>query len=367
MTFLINCSNIKSGGGLQVSNSICSQLNRFSQHKFCVVLSNSLNKTKEVILEYENVEVFTYDIRNNISTILLGRDPFLDSLVKEKRVNAVLTVFGPSRWIPKCKHICGFARAQLLLIDSPYFKELSWKELLKNKVLTWAFKRSSRFFYTENPYISEKLQHLLGNVKVYTVTNYYNQVYDHPDMWKKSIDLPAFSGTTILTITSNGVWKNMKITAEIARYLKNHYPSFRFRFVTTLTSEEAWFVDGDISEHFCLLGRVDVSECPNLYKQADVMFMPSLLECFTATYPEAMRMEIPIVTTDLEFAHSLCNGSACYYDAINAEAAAEAIYRVATDKNFASQLVKAGKKQLITFDNYKQRAEKLIGILENIS
>lgn len=38
--------------------------------------------------------------------------------------------------------------------------------------------------------------------------------------------------------------------------------------------------------------------------------MPSLLECFTATYPEAMRMERPIVTTDLAFAQGLCGEAA---------------------------------------------------------
>ncbi len=159
----------------------------------------------------------------------------------------------------------------------------------------------------------------------------------------------------------------MKITASIARYFIKHYPSFQFRFVNTLTPEEATFVTEDIQEHFCLLGKVDVSECPALYEQADVMLMPSLMECFTATYPEAMRMEVPVVTTDLDFAHGLCGNAACYYESTNAEAAARAIYKVATDKEFARSLVEEGKEQLKTFDGYNQRAEKLIGILEKMA
>ena len=94
--------------------------------------------------------------------------------------------------------------------------------------------------------------------------------------------------------------------------------------------------------------------------------MPTLLECFTATYPEAMRMEVPIVTTDLEFARGLCGDAACYYSAIDAEACAEAIYKVATDKEYAAQLVANGKEQLKKYDNYEQRADKLIGILEDM-
>ena len=72
------------------------------------------------------------------------------------------------------------------------------------------------------------------------------------------------------------------------------------------------------------------------------------------------------MTTDLEFAHGLCGDAACYYNAIDADAAAEAIYKVAMDKVYARQLIKAGKEQLKTFDNYEQRADKLVGILEEM-
>lgn len=79
-----------------------------------------------------------------------------------------------------------------------------------------------------------------------------------------------------------------------------------------------------------------------------------------------MRMEVPIVTTDLEFARGLCGDAACYYSALDAEAAAEAIYKVATDEAYRLQLTANGRAQLKTFDNYEQRAEKLVGILESL-
>ena len=367
MNILINCTNLKAGGGLQVADSICCQLSGFTQHQFWVVLSSGLTNTKKKIADYKNVETISYDVRNSLNTLLLGRDSFLDSLVKDNHIDAVLTVFGPSRWIPKAKHLCGFARAQLLLTDSPYYSHLSLLEHMKFMLWTWAFKRCSKCFYTENSLISDMLPQLLGNVDVYTVTNFYNQVFDNPSQWSRSVKLPAFQGITILCISSNGAWKNLKITADVSRLLKQRYPSFLFRFVMTLSEDEAYFVTDDIKEHFCLIGKVDVSECPRLYEQADVMLMPTLMECFTATYPEAMRMEVPIVTTDLDFAHGLCGDAACYYEATNAEAAAEAIYKVATDMEYAKQLTDEGKNQLLKFDNYAQRTEKLISILEKIA
>jgi len=367
MNILINCSNIKNGGGLQVAQSICGELKLFSGHKFTVVLSKFI-KLKDVELG-SNVELYQYDIRHNMRTVLLGRDYFLDELADTKNIDAVLTVFGPSLWRPRLPHLCGFARAQLLLKNPKESKSLNVrriKEMFVYKVWAWAFRMSSKVFYTENEYISEILRKKYCDIKVYTVSNYYNQVFDHPDKWKRSIKLPEFDGVTCLSVSSPSSHKNFGIIEGVVRYLHKIHPDFNVRFVLTF-SEQNWHMPEDVRDSIEYIGKTDVSECPYLYEQADIMFMPTLLECFTATYPEAMRMEVPIVTTDLEFARGLCGEAASYYSALDAKAAAESIYKVATDKVYAHKLVVAGKEQLKKFDNYEQRAEKLIKILEEIT
>lgn len=363
-TFLINASNLKNGGGLQVARSICNGVGKYEQHRFLVVLSSYINDTG--MSSIRNARLYRYDIQQNLKTVLLGRDNFLDNLVHQENVDAVLTIFGPSLWRPCVPHLCGFARAQLLLKDSPYYRHLSWKERIVYKIWAWGFRRSSKTFYTENKYISEMLPRLTKGAKVYTVTNYYNQVFDQPEQWQRNVKLPMFEGVTMLTVSSTASHKNLKIMIPVSEYLERQHSDFHFRFVLTC-QPEALNVPEYLKRHFVFVGKVDVAECPNLYEQADIMFMPTLLECFTATYPEAMRMEVPIVTTDLEFARGLCGDAACYYSAIDAAAAAEAIYKVATDKDYAQQLTEAGKKQLLTYDNYEQRADKLIGILEEMA
>lgn len=365
MVFLVNCSNLKQGGGLQVADSFCRELNRFSQHRFIVVLSSSFTDTRLAIQEYPNVIVFNYDVRNTIKTIILGRDPFLDDLVSSNKVSVVLTVFGPSRWRPNCKHLCGFARAQLLL-NNPLRKITRLKQRLEYCIWEWGFKKSSDTFYTENRYISEKLPQLLGNVTVFTVTNYYNQIFDQPDHWKTR-SIPSFSGTTLLTLSSPYSHKNLEISADITRILVRQHPGFQFRFVFSIDRQHFDADIDGIEEHFVFLGTVEIAECPSLYMQCDIAFQPSVMECFTATYPEAMRMERPIVTTDLEFAHGLCGDAACYYCATDAKSAADVIFKVATDKELVSRLVAKGREQLKTYDNYEQRAAKLIAILENLA
>lgn len=367
MNILINCSNIKAGGGLQVADSICRQLHRFTSNRFFVVYTNQLRSSIERIEKAPNVSFYQYNLKNSWRTLLQGRDTFLDSLVNEQNIEAVLTVFGPSRWQPRAKHLCGFARAQLLLTDSPYYQHIGIKERLKFRLWAYYFRKSSKVFYTENPYITEMLPTLLGkDVTVYSVTNYYNQVFDEPEHWSKRIELPAFEGATILSISSAAPHKNYQILAGIIDHLEANHPEFKFRFVVTQSEQQMPFLSERQKSHVVFLGKIDIAECPHLYAQSDIMFMPTLMECFTATYPEAMRMEVPIVTTDLEFAHGLCRDAACYYEAMDAADAASKIYKVATDAAYATTLINNGRRQLKEFDDYNRRAEKLISIIENL-
>ena len=45
MRILVNASNLKKGGGLQVADSVCGCLKQFTRHRFVVVLSRGLEGT----------------------------------------------------------------------------------------------------------------------------------------------------------------------------------------------------------------------------------------------------------------------------------------------------------------------------------
>lgn len=369
MNILVNASNLKLGGGVQVADSVICQLNRFSQHHFIVVLSDYLKTTALRISGYPNVDVVNYNINNSLNTLLLGRNSFLDNIVKTENIDCVLTIFGPSRWNPKCHHISGFAMPHLVLPDSPYFKLLhgiaKFKSALRLRFVEQAFKRSTKYFYTENIYISNILKHKWPNHHVETISNFYNQIFDHPDKWIK-VNLPTFEGISMLTISANYPHKNLPIAVEIAKILNVKHPNFKFRFIITV-DEEQIAIPQELSSNFLLIGKVDITECPSLYQQADITFLPTLLECFSANYPESMRMGVPIVTTDMEFARGLCGDSALYYSPLNAEEAADRIYKLSTNPKLRENLIENGKKKLLYFDNFEVRASKLIDYCERIT
>lgn len=375
MNILINGSNMTIGGGVQVTDSICRELYKFPQHQFVVVLTTALKQCASVIKKYPNVKVILYQLPLNkknlfykLKLALSGRDSILDNLVKEKNIDCVLTIFGPSGWIPKCLHISGFARAQIVLNDSPYRTKLSILQKLKfdfmrsrNRIL---FKNSSKIFYTENRFISQRLQKVFPNSTIYTVTNNYNQIFDSPALWDRNIQLNTFNGITLLTIAANYPHKNLSIIIPTIHYLKKEYPSLRFRFVLTINEKEFVTTTNEERKHICFVGSININQCPPLYEQSNIMLLPSLLECFSASYAEAMRMKIPIITTDLGFAHSLCADAALYYNPLSPKALADSIYKLATSTQLQQELVTKGSKQLQQFDTFTKRAEKLIGIIE---
>lgn len=378
MNILINGSNLCGGGGAQVANSLCCSLNNFEEHHFIVVLSRFLKQTADQINTYSNVTLIEYSYPpKDIKSFFTGRNAFLDNLVEAEHVNCVLTIFGPMKWQPKCPHLCGFALSQLLIPESPYFLRMNIVDLIKIKlrIMVWKyiFLRSADYFYTENPLITERLKKLFPDKNIYTITNYYNQLFDLPEK-QKYHKLPDFDGWQILNVGSSGPHKNLSISIEIARVLHCHHfdeitntNKKNFRFVFTINEHEMPPIPDELKIHFLFIGKVDISELPSIYEQCDIVFQPSLLECFTAVYPEAMRMVKPIVTTDLEFAKGLCGDAAVYYSATDANSAANQILYLINSDVARIQLVNNGFLELKKFDDYNQRINKILAICEDIA
>ena len=92
-----------------------------------------MDDTADRVSKYKNVTVVRHDIQNSWCTLFWGRDKVMDNMVARYNIGGVLTIFGPARWKPKCKHLCGFARSHLVLKDSPYFQRMALKEIMIEK------------------------------------------------------------------------------------------------------------------------------------------------------------------------------------------------------------------------------------------
>ena len=368
MKILINTSNLKKGGALQVANSFLTEIKENTVHEFHVVLSSTLSKQINPQEYPKNFTFYHYSIKPSVFKAITGIDGFLGNLEKTIKPDKVFSVFAPTYWRPKALHIAGFAKPQYIYKDSPFFKLLSLQEKIKLKINEYFhlhnFNHFCNILITETDDVSNHLKRILPQRRIFTVTNYYNQIFDIPHNWIKNIKLPEFNGITLLTITANYPHKNLRIIPDVVKYLKTNYPNFKFRFILTIESQELIIKDKYILDNIVFLGKVNIDQCPNIYQQSDFMFLPTLLECFSASYPEAMRMETPILTSDLPFARGLCGNSAVYFNPLSSSDISEKIVALAKNKVLQQELIEQGKEQLKTFDNSAARAKKYLRIIE---
>jgi glycosyltransferase involved in cell wall biosynthesis len=76
------------------------------------------------------------------------------------------------------------------------------------------------------------------------------------------------------------------------------------------------------------------------------MLFPTLLESFSGTYIEAMHFGLPIITSDLDFAHTVCGDAAIYCDPLSIKSIRDAILRLKKSPVLCDELVEKGYKRL---------------------
>jgi len=370
MKIIINCSNLKVGGGLQVAHSFLYEIKTNTEHQFVVILSDFLKYQINQTEFPDNFKFFHYSIKPSALKAITGNDKFLSGIEDKYEPDAVFSVFGPTYWQPKAKHICGFARPDYIFKDSPFFKQVSWFYKLKLQLMEffhmYDIRNNNEILITENKIVSDILAHKVTQ-PVFTVSNYYNQVFDDKSAWVKKHNLFEDDETiNLLTISANYPHKNLAIIKKVIPVLRNNFPELKFKFILTIEREEFGIAENDpLNENIQFLGKVVINQCPDLYSQSNFLFLPTLLECFSASYCEAMVMQKPILTSDLPFAKSICGEAAFYFNPLDENEIANAIVHLYSDKKVQQDLINKGLQQLKTFDTAKERAAKYLNIITN--
>lgn len=353
---------------LQVGHSFVSELLHRNDHDYYFILSSLLRKN---FPGYDDSNRFiTYDVKPSVLLSLTGKEKKLNAIFERINPDVVFSVFGPTYWKPTCPHVCGYAKAGYFYPDSPFIQRMpllrKMKLLLLKKLHMHDFSHFNQALVTETTDAANRLSSLLPSKMVHVVSNTYNQIFEQPDRWDESVSLPEFDGITMLSITANYRHKNLDVIPRVISYLKEYHPLLKFRFVLTLNRSDYRSIEEEHASHILFLGQVSIYQCPSLYKQSDFMFMPTLLECFSATYPESMKMGVPILTSNMPFARDVCGDAAIYFDPLLPQSIGEAIYSLAASEELRSEMVERGQKRLASFENSNSRAQEYIEILENI-
>lgn len=379
MKLLINTSTLSASGVTQVSTSFIEECKKFTENTYMVFLS----KTVAAQFDYTRYpENFVFHVIQKHP--LYGLKGFCEMrkmkrLSKEFQPDAVFSVFGPSCWTPKFPHLQGYAYPHFVYPDSPLFSKLTVPQKiriwLRKKLQLYFINRNGSNFVSETADVSNKLKKLLPDPKnkFYTVSNTCNAFFSNFAKENGTVIdegiLPArldkeFRFLSLCTFHQH---KNLEILNEVIPILNRELPNNKIRFVLTVDKEghDKKFTE-EAKKSIMNVERQPVDRCAQLYAENDALFLPTLLECFSANYPEAMFMKKPIVTSNLSFATSVCEDAAIYFDPINAEDIAEQLLRLYHSQDLRHQLVENGTERLKNFPSATERAQKYLEICESI-
>lgn len=349
--------------------SFINECRNFPQHEYYVWVGPGVRKSlkEEKFPANFQFEHFDFGVISFKKTFSINST--MQAVEQRIKPDVIIATSGPSYFHSRAPQIIGYNLGLYLYDELPFNAKRNWyrdlRFILKRRLHHYYFKRDADYFVVQTDDVNQRVRKALRTDKVLTVTNTASSYYHQ---WKKyPAKLPCKSPDSFrfVTISSYYVHKNLEILPKVLGELKER-GIHNVEFVLTLKGEYfESYIDTQSGIHN--VGPVKPPECPSLYAECDALFMPTLAECFSASYPEAMVMEKPIVTTDLGFARSICGEAALFYKAQDAKAAADKIEILINDPSLQAQLIAKGKQQLQSFDTPKERAEKYLHLCKALS
>ena len=375
MKILINTSNLYVGGGLQVALSFINELKELNtNHEYHIFLSLAVDKQ---IDQKEFTGNFYFYLIEKSPASLKTRKTIvakLNSLEERIKPDIVFSVFGPSYWKPKAKHLLGFADGWAYNSESVAYNRLPLLKRIKMrlhvKYKSYYLKRDADYYVLETLDAKNKFSKVIDidKSKTFVVGNTYSSIFDEDECIQSNyeyfINLPKKQDNEfrLIYITHNHPNKNLTSINKILPLLDG----FNINFFLTLDDVSYRTLFPVLTKNVINLGPIPQKSCPSVYKQCDALFAPTLLETFSAAYPEAMKMGKPILTSNYSFAKDVCQDAALYFDPLDPKDMIKKIKMLVRDKALLNKLAEKGRKRVKKFESARTRAEKYIAICENL-
>lgn len=374
MKLLINCSTLSATGVTQVATSFIYECREFDGNEYHIFLSQTVSKQIDQSLFPSNFSFYLIENHPLYGVKGLKMRKKIKRLESQINPKIVFSVFGPSWWTPKAPHLIGFAYPYIVYSNSPYFLTLNLKEKIKINLLklihVFFLKRNGGYYVSETEDVANRIVRVLKTSKEnsYIATNTCSSIFSNNNEKElKILPIKKENEFRFLSLCSLSPHKNLEILNEVIPLINKSNSTLKIRFILTVDQDiyEKRFTE-TAKKSIYNIGRIEVKKCPQLYRECDALFLPTLLECFSANYPEAMKMKIPIITSNLPFATEVCKNSALYFNPMDPVDISMKMKRLIEDSSIRDQLVENGTARLGSFLTAKQRAGKYLNICKEI-
>jgi glycosyltransferase involved in cell wall biosynthesis len=371
MKLIINTASSDRGGSIQVALSFLEECKGITEHQYFVFVSPNLRRQVNAVSFPENFRFYEMDQRP--STRVFSLNPMsrlFSKLEAEIQPDCVFTTSGPAYWRPQAPHLIGYNLPHYIYRESPFWQRVKFRDRLsfnlKGLLIRWFFRRDGDAFVVQTDDVKKRLERFLGKTGAHTVSNTCSSVYREREHFSNKLPVRGNDEFRMLTLSALHLHKNLEIIREVAQQLRQRGVA-GIKFILTIPQSDYDSVFGsDYLSEVLTVGPVLPIECPSLYGECDAMFLPTLLECFSASYPEAMMMQKPILTSDLGFARTVCGESALYFDPLNPADISDKIEYLIGFPDRQSSLVKLGVERVKLFNSPVQRALAYLELCQNL-
>jgi glycosyltransferase involved in cell wall biosynthesis len=121
--------------------------------------------------------------------------------------------------------------------------------------------------------------------------------------------------------------------------------------------------DRSLERQLIPIGHLEARQIARCYGEMDALVFPSLLETVGLPLIEAMQFDLPIIVSDLDFAHEICGPAAEYVDPTSVESIKNGILKLKFNTVRCTELSQLGKERINT--HFKTWPDILRDVLDN--
>ncbi|MCW8895350.1 glycosyltransferase [Sulfurimonas sp.] len=370
MKIIINATNLKIGGALQVAISFIYECREFNENEYHVFLSPSMKEEVNTKKFPHNFKFYNFD--NPSRLIVFDKTiSLLNRMEAEIKPDCVFSVFGPTYWKPKSRHVMGFANGLYLYGDLPYMQKMKGFEKLKFNLIKlyhqFLLKKNADLYVVQTVDMKNRLSKFIDKPKekISVVSSKYHSIFEKEIKDLNLLPKKEACEFWFVTISAYYPHKKLDIINELVEIIKEK--DLHIKFILTLPNEVIESKFKKSKEYIINLGTVKLEECPYIYSKADALFLPTLIESFTASYPEAMVMKKPILTSGYSFATSVCKDAALYFNPYDVDDVMKQIIKIYLDKELYQTMVSKALSIVEELPSSRQRAEEYLKLCKKVT
>jgi len=353
---LLDCTPLVAGGGLQVglgtiSNAILEPT--LEVHLVCSPqIFAQLNSSH--ISKLKSLHVITHT--SGLKKLFLCSE--LKRYENVVQPDITYTIFGPSFWKPKYPSVQGFALGKMLYpeVRERYKNRLQkYKEKLNDRVKKILFLRNADYYWMETDVVKSRFLDTFPSIspeKVFVIGNSYSPAFEKRSQAPSLVPSNNCKPFRFFVPASYYYHKNLEIIPHACSLLRKRGIE-EIQFIFSIPSSSAgWNKLSYLAEQLQVSNYISTAgEIPNdiiadYYASSDAVLCTSLVESSTAVFPESFLSKRPLLVSKLDFATSICEDAALYFNPLDPEDLADKMFELYKNSKLRDTLIEKGIQQL---------------------